>query len=113
VVKIDPKNAEARSSSSWLAAKSIATFVNAGQLTDEIGSQQLVKVESTVDAIRLDAPTYPDAACLKVILADHRGDTASATAALPACRSGVATPDLRSAAAQTALAPLSPNTTVP
>lgn len=113
VVKIDTKNAEARSSSSWLAAKSIATLVNAGQLTDEIGSQQLVKVESTVDVIRVDAPTYPDAACLKVVLADHRGDTSSATAALPTCRAGVATPDLRSAAAQTALPPATSGTTTP
>jgi hypothetical protein len=48
--------------------------------------------------VRAVSPTFADAACAKVVFALSRDDTTAAQAAVPACRVGVASPEIRDVA---------------
>jgi hypothetical protein len=61
--------------------------------------------------VRSASPTFADAACAKVVFALNRDDNAVAEAAVPACRVGVASPEIRDAALSTIGTP--PVTSVP
>ncbi len=98
VVKIDPANASAATWSAWLQARIISTALQSGQISPDFGKDKLVKAEGTIDAVRAASPTFADAACAKVVFALNRDDNPAAEAAIPACRVGVATPEIRDVA---------------
>ncbi len=101
VVKVDSANASAITWSAWLQARLISTALQSGQIAAEFGKDRLAKAEATIDAVRAASPAFTDAACAKVVFALNRDDTAAADAAVPACRVGVASPEIRDAALST------------
>jgi tetratricopeptide (TPR) repeat protein len=98
VVKVDPANNSAVTWSAWLQARLISTALQSGQIAADFGKDKLAKAEATIDAVRTASPTFSDAACAKVVFALNRDDTAAANAAVPTCRVGVASPEIRDAA---------------
>jgi tetratricopeptide (TPR) repeat protein len=98
VTAIDPANVEARTWSAWLLANGIVTAQQAKQISDDLANDRLAKVEASLDAVLLDAPTAADAACAKAVLALNRQDPAAATASLAICRKGSGSADIRDAA---------------
>lgn len=98
VTAIDPANAEARTWSVWLLANGIATAQQAQQISDELAKSRLAQAESGIDAVLRDVPDYPDAACVKAVLALNREDQAAAAQALGVCRTSLAAPEIRSTA---------------
>ena len=111
VAKADPTSAEARTWSVWLQAKILFTGIDAGQISVDLAKTRLAKAEAEIDAVRAATPTFADAACVKAVLAVNRQDADAAAVALPACRVGVATPEMRDAAVRLTAAP--PPTTKP
>jgi tetratricopeptide (TPR) repeat protein len=98
VVKIDPANASAATWSAWLQAGLISTALQSGQISADFGKDKLARAEAAIDAVRSASPTFADAACAKVVFALNRDDSSAAQAAVPACRVGVASPEMRDAA---------------
>ncbi len=98
VVKIDPANASAITWSAWLQARLISTALQSGQISADFGKDKLAKAEATIDTVRSASPTFADAACAKVVFALNRDDTTAAQAAVPTCRVGLASPEIRDAA---------------
>jgi hypothetical protein len=98
VVKADPANASAATWSAWLQGLLISRALQSGQISADFGKDKLAKAEAAIDAVRAASPTFADAACAKVVFALDRDDTAAAQAAVPACRVGVASPDIRNVA---------------
>jgi tetratricopeptide (TPR) repeat protein len=98
VREIDPNNAEAGTWSSWLVARGVFTLLDAQQIPEDMAKNRLRSTEETIDRIRATFPQYADAGCVKVVLAAQRQDEPQQKEALPACRTGVATPEIRDAA---------------
>jgi tetratricopeptide (TPR) repeat protein len=95
VIAIDPKNVEARTWQSWITAKAAIQLSVRGKLTEELLAKTLETVEARIAAVRADAPTAGDPACVDTVLRTYRGDSAGAAPALAVCRSSVADPGLR------------------
>ncbi len=105
VVKVDPANPSAATWSAWLQARIISTALQSGQISPDFGKEKLAKAEGTIDAVRAASPTFADAACAKVVFALNRDDNPAAEAAVPACRVGVATPEIRDVALSSIVTP--------
>lgn len=98
VAALDPTNAEARTWSVWLLANGVVTAQQAQQISDELAKNRLAVAEAAIDAVLIDTPDYPDAACTKAVLALNRDDQAAATHALAVCRVVPAAPEIRATA---------------
>lgn len=98
VVSLDPTNASATTWSAWLQARVIATASGSGQIPADVATAKMSKAEAVIDTVRNASPNFADAACAKVVFALNRDDQAAAAAAVPACRLGVASPEIREAA---------------
>jgi tetratricopeptide (TPR) repeat protein len=98
VAAIDPANIEARTWSAWLLARGIVTAQQAKQISDDLAKDRLAKVEASLDAVLAEAPTAPDAACAKAVLALNRQDPAAAASWLALCRNGSGSADIKDAA---------------
>jgi tetratricopeptide (TPR) repeat protein len=111
VVALDPTNPSANTWSAWLQAGIIVRASRSGQIPADLAATKMSAAEATIDTVRAASPTFADAACAKVVFALNRDDQAAANAAAPACRIGVASPEIRDAALSGVSAPVA--TSVP
>jgi tetratricopeptide (TPR) repeat protein len=98
VIAIDAKNVEARTWQAWITAKAAIELNTRDKLAEADLVRTLESVESRLTAVRADAPTAGDPACVDTILRTYRGDATGSASALTVCRANVADPELRDVA---------------